>query len=459
MAKPNLEYVCRDCGALHPKWVGKCDSCNSWNSIIEKAFKDSAPKGLGSKPGQPIDFFGMEGNTAVPLRRVSGISEFDRVTGGGLVPGSAILIGGNPGIGKSTILMQAMAALSRNNSCIYISGEEAIDQMRLSAARLDLSKTNISLASSANVRNIITSLDTMDPPDIVVVDSIQTMYLDNLDSAPGTISQVRTSAQELVRLAKTRGFSIILVGHVTKEGTIAGPRVVEHLVDTVLYFEGEADQQFRILRAIKNRFGPTDEIGVFEMTEKGLSEITNPSEIFLTKHKKDVFGISVFASMEGKRPLLIEIQALVTPTNFASPRRAVVGWDSNRLAMVMAVLNTHCKLELGNNDVYLNIAGGLRISEPAADLAVAAALISSQKQIAVPPGTVIMGEVSLSGEIRGIIRESLRLKEAAKLGFSQAIIPKLQKDPPKRLIEPDIKTFELTYLKQLFQFFSGTKKQ
>ncbi|KJV08859.1 DNA repair protein RadA [Elstera litoralis] len=371
-----------------------------------------------------LTFVDLGGLSTPAPRRPSGIDELDRVTGGGIVPGSAILIGGDPGIGKSTLLTQVVARLAETGSrCAYISGEEAVDQVRLRAARLGIASAPVALASATALRDILPALEGENPPDIVVIDSIQTMYLDALDSAPGTVGQVRACAQELIRAAKKRGFALILVGHVTKEGAIAGPRVLEHMVDTVLYFEGERGHQFRILRAVKNRFGPTDEIGVFEMTDKGLKEVPNPSALFLAERRDDVSGAAVFAGMEGTRPVLVEIQALVAPTSFGTPRRAVVGWDSGRLAMVMAVLDARCGLSIGAQDVYLNVAGGLRISEPAADLAVAAALVSAYSGEPVPSDMVVFGEVGLGGEVRQVGQTDARLKEALRLGFGRALIP------------------------------------
>lgn len=424
MARRSTQYVCMECGAVHPKWVGRCESCGAWNSLTEETAPESAPKGLGSGKGKRIEIVGLRGETPPPQRRVSGISEFDRVCGGGLVPGAAILVGGDPGIGKSTLLLQAVAKLSDAHRCLYISGEEAVDQVRLRAKRLGLESARVDLAAAINVRDILASLESADSAQVVVIDSIQTMYLDNLDSAPGSVAQVRGAAHELIRMAKRRGVSVILVGHVTKEGMIAGPRVLEHMVDTVLYFEGDRGHQFRILRAVKNRFGATDEIGVFEMTDKGLAEVENPSAMFLADRTGDVSGASVFAGIEGSRPMLVEIQSLLAPSPLATPRRAVVGWDSGRLAMIMAVLEARCDVQLAGNDVYLNVAGGLRITEPAADLAVAAALMSALTERPVPPETVVFGEIGLSGEVRPVSQRSARLKEAQKLGFTRAIVPK-----------------------------------
>ena len=429
MARAKSLFVCQDCGATHPKWAGQCEGCGAWNTLNEEQISDSAPKGLSSGKGSKINFVGLQGSEACPPRLPSGIPEFDRVCGGGLVPGSALLVGGDPGIGKSTLLLQVTAAVAKAKPqarCIYISGEEAVDQVRMRADRLGLSDAPVDLASATSVRDIIASLDGTDPPQVVVADSIQTLYVDNLDSAPGTVTQVRTSAQELIRLAKRRGFALFLVGHVTKEGNIAGPRVLEHMVDTVLYFEGERGHQFRILRTVKNRFGPADEIGVFEMMDSGLSEVANPSALFLADREGKVSGASVFAGIEGSRTMLMEIQALTAPSAFGTPRRAVVGWDTGRLNMILAVLEARCGLSFGSVDVYLNVAGGMKISEPAADLAVAAALVSSLTNVPVPPEAVVFGEIGLSGEIRPVSQSGARLKEAEKLGFSQAITPKRQ---------------------------------
>lgn len=425
--------------------------------MSEEQVAESAPKGLSGGKGRKVAFVGLKGEATTPPRTKTDIGEFDRVTGGGLVPASVLLVGGDPGIGKSTILMQVASALSRKTEVCYISGEEAIDQLRLRAERLGLSDAPVKLATATSVRDIITTLDQGTPPGLVIIDSIQTMYVDNVESAPGTVSQVRTSGSELIRLAKRRGFCLVLVGHVTKEGTIAGPRVLEHMVDCVLYFEGERSHQFRILRSVKNRYGATDEIGVFEMADKGLIEVPNPSALFLADHDRDATGASVFAGLEGTRPMLVEIQSLLAPSALATPRRAVVGWDSGRLAMIMAVLEARAGLSIAGNDVYLNVAGGLRIMEPAADLAVAAALISAANGIPLPPETVIFGEIGLSGEVRPVSGATTRLKEAAKLGFKQAIIPKAR--TKKGGAEPDakalkMKIIELSHLNDLVERLS-----
>ncbi len=426
VARPATAYVCQACGAAYPKWAGRCDACGEWNSLVEEAAGPPAggTRSGGARPRGRLDLVPLGGVDEPAPRRPIGLPEFDRVTGGGLVPGSALLVGGDPGIGKSTLLIQVTARIAAQGlRAVYISGEEAVDQVRLRAFRLGIAQAPVELAAATSVRDIVAGLDGGRPPDLVVIDSIQTMYLDTLDSAPGSVGQVRASAQELVRQAKKRGFAVVLVGHVTKEGTIAGPRVLEHMVDTVLYFEGERGHQFRILRAVKNRFGPTDEIGVFEMTDGGLREVPNPSALFLSERRGAVSGSAVFAGMEGTRPLLVEIQALVAPSAYGTPRRAVIGWDAGRLAMVMAVLDARCGLSLGGNDVYLNIAGGLRIAEPAADLAVAAALVSALSGEPVPADAVVFGEVGLAGEVRPVGQADARLKEAARLGFERALTP------------------------------------
>lgn len=457
MAKTQKSYVCQSCGSVTSKWGGKCEACNEWNTIVEEV-SESAPKGLGSsKKGRSLDLVSLKGesNQNVP-RHVSGMAEFDRVTGGGMVPGSAILIGGDPGIGKSTLLLQVVCKLAQSGkTCLYVSGEEAVDQVRLRARRLGLDKAPVALASATSVRDIVASMES-DPMDLIVIDSIQTMFVDTVESAPGTVTQVRTCTQELIRVAKKRNIAILFVGHVTKEGQIAGPRVLEHMVDAVLYFEGDRGHQFRILRTVKNRFGPTDEIGVFEMANEGLVEVPNPSALFLAQRQNNVAGSAVLAGLEGTRPVLVEVQALVAPSPLGTPRRAVIGWDSNRLAMVLAVLETRCGVTLSQSDIFLNIAGGIRISEPAADLAVAAALLSSQSNIPVPGNTVFFGEVGLAGEIRAVSQPDVRLKEAGKLGFDRAVIPQR---PAKKGTSPakveGLKIEEITHLEDLARQFAG----
>jgi DNA repair protein RadA/Sms len=437
MAKRPASFICQICGAAHTRWQGKCESCGAWNSIAEEAVAtDAVPATLrGGRRGRLIALESLAGTSEDAPRVRVGISEFDRVAGGGLVPGSVLLIGGDPGIGKSTLLIQASAALAQaGHRVIYVSGEEAVAQVRLRAERLGLSGAPVELAAETNVEDIVATLAEGQRPALVVIDSIQTMWTDAVESAPGTVTQVRSSAQTLIRYAKRAGAAVILVGHVTKDGQIAGPRVVEHMVDAVLSFEGDGAHHFRILRAQKNRFGPTDEIGVFEMTGLGLAEVANPSELFLSNRDRGAPGTAVYAGMEGTRPVLVELQALVVPTSLGTPRRAVVGWDPARLSMVLAVLEARCGVKLGGHDVHLNVAGGFRITEPAADLAVAAALVSSLSGAVLPPDNVYFGEISLTGAVRPVPHSVARLKEAAKLGFVRAVAPAAKasaKEPPE----------------------------
>ena len=435
MTKARANFVCQNCGAVSQRWQGKCDSCGGWNTIVQ----EPQASGIGAQAARTVGkgrifaFEGLTGEGKPQPRIATPIRELDRVTGGGFVAGSVILIGGEPGIGKSTLLIQVSAALARNRlRSVYISGEEAVAQVRLRAARLGLADAHVEIAAETSVEDIIATLRQGAAPALVVIDSIQTMWTDTIESAPGTVSQVRGAAQALIRYAKTTGACVILVGHVTKDGQIAGPRVVEHMVDAVISFESETGHHFRILRAMKNRFGPTDEIGVFEMTGLGLTEVLDPSALFLSGRKTGVPGAAVLAAMEGTRPLLVEIQALVAPTSLGTPRRAVVGWDTARLAMVIAVLEAHGGLKLGQHDIYLNVAGGLRVSEPAADLAAAAALVSSLAGAPLPGDCIYFGEIELSGAIRQVVHAGPRLKEAAKLGFTRAVTPPSQGDTPPR---------------------------
>jgi DNA repair protein RadA/Sms len=428
MAKPQKRYVCQSCGSVSHRWAGQCADCNEWNTLVEEAGAVVTPfaaKHNLQGGGRALALVGLDAEVALPERMATGIAELDRALGGGLVEGSATLIGGDPGIGKSTLLLQAAARLAlAGRSVAYVSGEEAADQVRLRARRLGLGNAPVQLAAATSVRDILTTLGQGRPPALLIVDSIQTMHSDLIEGAPGTVSQVRASAQELIRFAKERGTALVLVGHVTKDGTIAGPRVLEHMVDTVLSFEGERSHQYRILRAIKNRFGGTDEIGVFAMQSEGLTEVSNPSALFLTHRDENVSGTTVFPALEGTRPVLVEIQALVVRlASGATPRRAVVGWDSGRLAMILAVLEARCGLSFSSAEVYLNIAGGYRVVDPAADLAVAAALVSALSERPVPADAVAFGEVALSGEVRPVAHGALRLKEAGKLGFERALVP------------------------------------
>ena len=456
MAKKSInQFVCQSCGAVYPKWQGKCDACGEWNAIQEeKSGVEGFSKIGGSSKGNMIEFVPLFGASEKLERLQTGIKELDRVCGGGLVAGSAILVGGDPGIGKSTLLLQAcakIADLESKENVYYISGEEAIDQVRIRAKRLGLENSPVNLASATSLKDIISTLDKSNA-DVVIIDSIQTMYLDEIDSTPGTVSQVRACSYELIKLAKKKGFVLFLVGHVTKQGEIAGPRVMEHMVDTVLYFEGERGHHFRILRAVKNRYGATDEIGVFEMQDLGLAEVENPSALFLAERQGNVSGSCVFAGIEGSRPVLVEIQALVSPTGYSTPKRAVVGWDTNRLGMVLAVLEARCGINLSSSDVYLNIAGGLRISEPAADLAVAMAVISSMTNKPLPHDMVIFGEIGLSGEVRAVSQPNLRLKEAKKLGFASSIIPPNHKKDKK--YADDLNVFEIGNVQKLTNWFN-----
>ncbi len=426
MARPQKRYVCQACGSVASKWAGQCDDCLEWNTLVEDSGGVVTPFSARhnlQNGGRAVTLVPLDSETRLPDRMPSGIAELDRALGGGFVAGSATLIGGDPGIGKSTLLLQAAAKLAlAGKSVAYVSGEEAADQVRLRAQRLGLGNAPVALAAATSVRDILATFPKA--PDLLVIDSIQTMHSDLIEGAPGTVSQVRASAGELIRFAKERGSAVVLVGHVTKDGSIAGPRVLEHMVDTVLSFEGERSHQYRILRAIKNRFGGTDEIGVFAMGEDGLGEVGNPSSLFLTSRGEAVAGTVVFPALEGTRPVLVEVQALtVRLASGATPRRAVVGWDSGRLAMILAVLEARCGLSMSSAEVYLNIAGGYRLSDPAADLAVAAALVSAFSERPVPSEVVAFGEVALSGEVRPVSHAALRLKESAKLGFERAWLP------------------------------------
>ncbi|MDQ0250346.1 DNA repair protein RadA/Sms [Sphingomonas kyeonggiensis] len=431
MAKPKKRYVCQACGSVTAQWAGQCGDCGEWNQLVEDANANVTPfqsKHNLQSGGRAIMLTGLNTDIALPDRMATGIAELDRALGGGFVEGSATLIGGDPGIGKSTLLLQAAAKVAlRGLSVAYVSGEEAADQVRLRARRLGLGKAPVQLAAATSVRDILTTVGEGAPPALLIIDSIQTMHSDLIEGAPGTVSQVRASAGELIRFAKERGTAVVLVGHVTKDGSIAGPRVLEHMVDTVLAFEGERSHQYRILRAVKNRFGGTDEIGVFAMQTEGLEEVSNPSSLFLTSRDENVTGTVVFPALEGTRPVLVEVQALtVRLASGATPRRAVVGWDSARLSMILAVLEARCGLSFSTCEVYLNIAGGYRVQDPAADMAVAAALVSALSERPIPVDAVVFGEIALSGEVRPVAHGALRCREAAKLGFGRALAPVAQ---------------------------------
>ncbi|MDX1950359.1 MAG: DNA repair protein RadA [Rickettsiales bacterium] len=451
--KNNSTYVCTNCGAVSHKWSGKCEACGEWNTIVEEtsSFAASNPallkksKKSDGKTSE-IEFFSLSEETEIKNRLTSGIEEFDRVLGGGLVEGSAILLGGEPGIGKSTLLLQTASLISNSGKqVVYITGEESTSQVSLRAKRLGLEKSNVKIANATNVNEILSTLKKQ-KPDVVIIDSIQTMFLPAVESAPGTVTQVRFSAHELISSCKKLDIALILVGHVTKDGQIAGPRVLEHMVDCVLYFEGEKGYNFRVVRAVKNRFGPAGEIGVFEMNEQGLKQVTNPSELFISGKQENVSGSVIFAGMEGSRPLLVEVQALIAPSFMASPRRAVVGWDSNRLAMIIAVLQTRCGIKLFDKEIYLNIAGGIKISEPAIDLAVCAAIISAVNDVPIKNDAVFFGEVGLSGEVRPVARTQARLKEAEKLGFNHAYLPDSKEKQTK------LEIFEINHISKLISF-------
>jgi DNA repair protein RadA/Sms len=474
-----VAYSCQECGAVHFKWSGKCSDCGAWNSMIEEYEEGGrgnysliADSQISSKKSRISDNNSLAAQSRVNLLPLNGkaqdfpriltnIGELDRVLGGGLVKGSVVLIGGDPGIGKSTLLLQTADSLAKSsNQIMYISGEESVDQIRLRAKRLEIKQPNIELASATNIADIINV--TYDKSDkkrntIIIIDSIQTMFIDQLSSAPGTVSQVRAAAGELTIFAKKNDITLLIVSHVTKDGQIAGPKVLEHMVDTVLYFEGEKDLHFRILRSIKNRFGAAGEIGVFEMNEIGLNEVTNPSELFLTSYERDTSGTAVFAGIEGSRPILIEVQALISPSFLPTPRRAVVGWDLNRLAMLIAVLNNRFGLNLFDKEVYLNIVGGIKIVETAADLAIALALISASRDMAILNSSFAIGEIGLTGEIRMVSNLEARVKEASKLGFKNCFFPKANEKnknwPNIKNSNSQINFYPIHHIRDLGKFF------
>lgn len=456
MAKNDNYFACQSCGATYKKWQGRCDDCGGWNTIVEETNLSPMSGAIVKKTkASKLEYTNLSTIIEGPSRIQTHNQEFDRVCGGGLVRASAILLGGDPGIGKSTLLLQVVAKTADNGAkVLYISGEESATQIQERAKRLEVENSNVELLIETELSNVLQALKEK-KPDLAIIDSIQTMWTDTIASAPGTVGQVRTCAHELVRYCKTHGTAIILVGHVTKDGQIAGPRVVEHLVDAVLQFEGERGHHFRILRGLKNRFGPTDEIGVFEMAGNGLQEVPNPSAIFLDERTKGQSGTCVFAGLEGTRPILVEIQALAAKTTFGAPRRAVVGWDSNRLAMILAVIETRCGINYGGHDIYLNVAGGMKISEPAADLAVASALISAISNCPVPDDIVVFGEIALSGEVRNVPRIDARLKEAEKLGFLGAFMPQINRTSTSKQISLELKANTIKRVQDLVYQITG----
>ena len=434
MARPKTRYTCSECGGVSPKWLGQCPQCEAWNTLLETVEHDSS----GSRnrfaslaPSQAIQILGEV--SADDLERLpTGIPEFDRVLGGGMVDGSVVLIGGDPGIGKSTLLLQALANLSAEHEVLYVSGEESAAQIALRARRLDLDARRLPMLAEISLERIVAAIETRKPR-VAVIDSIQTLYSEQLQSAPGSVAQVRECAAQLTRLSKQLGVAVVMIGHVTKEGTLAGPRVLEHIVDAVLYFEGDTHSAYRLVRAFKNRFGAVNELGVFAMTEAGLRGVANPSALFLSRHAQPVAGTCVLVTQEGTRPLLVEIQALVDTAHVPNPRRLSVGLEHNRLAMLLAVLHRHAGIALFDQDVFINAVGGVRIGEPAADLAVLLAVVSSLRGRPLPSGLAVFGEVGLAGEVRPAPRGQERLREAAKLGFSRVLIPR--ENAPKRAIE------------------------
>jgi DNA repair protein RadA/Sms len=425
MAKTRLLYVCTACGASQSKWAGQCGDCGEWNTMIESIARDTdrragfTPAKVGEARIQTLDEVPLTGET----RTATGIGELDRVLGGGLVHGSVTLIGGDPGIGKSTLLTQTLAALAAELPCLYVTGEESLQQVSLRAKRLGLNDSKLNLLSATCVENII-ALASQQLPRVMVIDSIQTIYTENLQSAPGSVAQVRESAAQLVRFAKNSGTALFLVGHVTKEGTLAGPRVLEHMVDTVLYFEGDAGERYRMIRAVKNRFGAVNELGVFAMTDSGLKTVSNPSAIFLSRHDEPVPGSIITVTREGSRPLLIEVQALVDESHSSNPRRVCLGLDANRLNMLLAVMHRHGGIALFDQDVFINVVGGVRVTETAADTALLLAALSSFRNKPLPNDLISFGEIGLAGEIRPVPNGQERLREAAKHGFRQAVVPK-----------------------------------
>jgi DNA repair protein RadA/Sms len=425
MAKPKSVYICTECGGQAPKWQGQCPHCAAWNTLVETVVEAVSKSRFASTAPSKLQSLGEVEAQELPYQP-TGISEFDRVLGGGLVQGAVVLLGGDPGIGKSTLLLQALCHMGAQHNVLYVSGEESAQQIALRARRLGLDAKPLQLLAEIQLEKILATLSSQ-KPEVAVMDSIQTLYSEALQSAPGSVAQVRECAAQLARYAKQSGTAIIFIGHVTKEGTLAGPRVLEHIVDTVLYFEGDTHSSFRLIRAVKNRFGAINELGVFAMTEKGLKGVNNPSALFLSQHGQEVAGSCVLVTQEGTRPMLVEIQALVDDAHAPNPRRLTVGLEQNRLAMLLAVLHRHAGIACFDQDVFVNAVGGVKIAEPAADLAVLLAIVSSLKNKPLSHKLVVFGEVGLAGEIRPVQRGQERLKEAAKLGFKQALIPKANK--------------------------------
>ncbi|TLS35545.1 DNA repair protein RadA [Pseudalkalibacillus caeni] len=426
MAKKKTRFICQECGYESPKWMGKCPGCHQWNTLVEEFLPSDDDRrrfvtSSDSKGSRPESIQNVE--KEIEPRINTRIQELNRVLGGGIVPGSLVLVGGDPGIGKSTLLLQTSSKLAEaGHKVLYISGEESVKQTKIRADRLDINAEKLYVLAETDLEYINKAIEDVSP-DLVIIDSIQTVYRSEVTSAPGSVSQVRESTSQLMRVAKTKGIAIFIVGHVTKEGSIAGPRLLEHMVDAVLYFEGERHHTFRILRGVKNRFGSTNEIGVFEMKEKGLDEVLNPSEIFLEERSQGAAGSTVVASLEGTRTVLVEIQALISPTSFGNPRRMATGIDQNRVSLLMAVLEKRVGLLLQNQDAYLNVAGGVRVDEPAIDLAIAISIASSFRDQVTRPTDIMIGEIGLTGEVRRVSRIEQRILEAAKLGFERAIIP------------------------------------
>ncbi|GAB7126614.1 DNA repair protein RadA [Silvimonas sp. JCM 19000] len=432
MSKAKIMYTCTSCGGTSPKWQGQCPHCADWNTLVEAVAEPKATTRFQSLAADGAVRQLADVETEEIPRTPTGMDELDRVLGGGLVPGGVVLIGGDPGIGKSTLLLQALTAMAARSRVLYVSGEESAQQIALRAKRLQLGDAPIGLLPEINLEKILGTLST-EKPQVAVIDSIQTLYSEALTSAPGSVAQVRECAAQLTRFAKRNGTTILLVGHVTKEGALAGPRVLEHIVDAVLYFEGDTHSSFRLIRAIKNRFGAVNELGVFAMTDRGLKEVANPSALFLSQHREPVPGSCVLVTQEGSRPMLVEVQALVDDAHTPQPRRLAVGVEQNRLALLLAVLHRHAGVAVFDQDVFINAVGGVRISEPAADLAVLIAIVSSLKNRPLPDKLVVFGEVGLAGEVRPVQRGQERLREAAKLGFTHAIVPHANR--PRQPIE------------------------